>query len=157
MALLNYLKYREMRNEDERRIQVREADRRHRQKVTQRKPDKAGINHRKPLKAPCKAEAEAEAVQKQRRSIFPKRPTTSIGSGTAYPNKKAKGDARKAWTQTKGTGHHRRLVAKVETLKHSRQWTQERGRYIPYPATWLAPRAGKMSRNPPPRPQQRTP
>ncbi len=53
-ALLNYTKYREMRDSDERRIQVREAVRRHREK-------KSGVikgNQCKPRKAQAEAEAE---------------------------------------------------------------------------------------------------
>jgi hypothetical protein len=55
--LLNYLKYRDIRDADERRIQTREAVRRHRAK----KADVSNVSHGKPEKAQAEAEAEAEA------------------------------------------------------------------------------------------------
>jgi len=50
--LLNYLKYREMRSADERRIQVRQAVQRHRMK--------SNVSRGKPQKAQAEAEAEAD-------------------------------------------------------------------------------------------------
>jgi len=57
--LLNYLKYREQRDSDERRIQTREAVARHRRKVS----DVSDVSHGKPKKAQAEAEAEAEATK----------------------------------------------------------------------------------------------
>jgi hypothetical protein len=55
-----------------------------------------------------------------------------------YPRKSAKGDARKAWTQTSS------LRPSIETIlnalhaaRASKQWTKDEGEFIPYPATWL--------------------
>lgn len=55
-----------------------------------------------------------------------------------YPRKVEKGDARKAWQRLKPYTH---LEAIHDTLKlqcRSEQWRRENGRYIPYPAHWLA-------------------
>jgi hypothetical protein len=65
--LLNYLKYREMRDEEERRFQTRQAVARHRLK-------KAAVSHRKPRK-PMKAQAEAEAEAEKEKSRADARPS----------------------------------------------------------------------------------
>lgn len=53
----------------------------------------------------------------------------------AYPNKRSKEDARRAWDkQRPDLGVCLRAVK--EQMK-SRQWTDDGGRYIPYPATWI--------------------
>jgi len=66
--LLNYQKYREMKHLDERRIQTREAVRRHRE-LKRSKP--LTVSHGKPKKAQAEAEAEAEAQR-----IHPSTPST---------------------------------------------------------------------------------
>ena len=59
----------------------------------------------------------------------------------AYPKKKSKAAARKAWDQTVKTRPALDdLLAKLIALKKSEEWTKEGGQYIPYPASWL--RAG---------------
>ena len=59
----------------------------------------------------------------------------------AYPKKRNKGDAFKAWKQAKVTlALYSRILATVEVAKRSTDWQKEDGRFIPYPATWL--RAG---------------
>lgn len=56
----------------------------------------------------------------------------------AYPKKKSKGDAEKAFkainpnSQILGA-----IIAAVEEQKLSRDWTKDNGQFIPYPATWL--------------------
>jgi len=56
----------------------------------------------------------------------------------AYPRKKDKGDARKAWEQVKTIRPLTAdLVKAVIVQKSTDDWTQDGGRYIPYPATWL--------------------
>lgn len=55
-----------------------------------------------------------------------------------YPKKVAKGDARKAWTQTE----HLRpdMDTPLEAIKkqcQSEQWRKDGGKFVPYPATWL--------------------
>jgi hypothetical protein len=55
-----------------------------------------------------------------------------------YPKKKSKGDAEKAWDRIKPD---EQLVIKmlttIEALRRSEEWIKEKGKYIPYPATWL--------------------
>jgi uncharacterized protein YdaU (DUF1376 family) len=56
----------------------------------------------------------------------------------AYPKKKAKGAALKAWAKIKGV--HELLPQILESVRQqtgSPEWQKECGRYIPHPATWL--------------------
>lgn len=56
----------------------------------------------------------------------------------AYPKKKAKGDAEKAWTTIKPNEHLAdQILQAVQRAKTSDQWRREAGQFIPYPATWL--------------------
>lgn len=57
---------------------------------------------------------------------------------TAYPKKKSKGDARRAWEKLKPSDDLvTAIMEKLSALKKSTDWTKESGKYIPYPATWL--------------------
>lgn len=56
----------------------------------------------------------------------------------AYPRKVGKGAAWKAWRQEK-PGRDACLAA-VEAARSTEQWTRERGRFIPHPATWIRQR-----------------
>ena len=56
----------------------------------------------------------------------------------AYPKKRKKADAEKAWEQL---NPHIGLVAimlnKIDEFKQSKEWQKEDGQFVPYPATWL--------------------
>lgn len=55
-----------------------------------------------------------------------------------YPRKQARGDAKKAWEQTK---HIRppieQMVKALIVQKEQEQWRNESGKYVPLPATYL--------------------
>lgn len=56
----------------------------------------------------------------------------------AYPRRKAKADARKAWAQTAAVRPP--LVELLQAVRRAcagDDWRRDGGRYIPYPATWL--------------------
>jgi len=56
----------------------------------------------------------------------------------AYPKKKSKGDAEKAWSKIKPDEQLlAAMLATIERAKTSDDWTRDQGKYIPYPATWL--------------------
>jgi hypothetical protein len=56
----------------------------------------------------------------------------------AYPRKIDKGEAFKAWQKIRPPRPTLEAVlASITSLKTSRQWTEENGRFIPHPATWL--------------------
>lgn len=55
-----------------------------------------------------------------------------------YPRKKAKGDAHKAWIQTKEKRPPLATILKaLVVLRESEDWLKDGGQYIPYPASWL--------------------
>lgn len=57
---------------------------------------------------------------------------------SAYPKKKSKGDALKAFKAIKPNEElFSKIMDGVARGKTSNSWTKENGRYIPYPATWL--------------------
>jgi len=57
----------------------------------------------------------------------------------AYPKKKAKGAARKAWDHHRPDGALQlTILAAIADQRQSHDWLTEGGRFIPYPATWLA-------------------
>ncbi len=56
----------------------------------------------------------------------------------AYPKKRAKTDARKAWEKHRPDGGLvQTILAAIASQRLSPDWLKERGRYIPFPATWL--------------------
>jgi hypothetical protein len=56
----------------------------------------------------------------------------------AYPKKKSKGQAEKAWAKIKPTEQlHNEILESLERAKKSADWTKDGGQFIPYPATWL--------------------
>ncbi|NPV80709.1 MAG: hypothetical protein HPY52_10615 [Firmicutes bacterium] len=57
---------------------------------------------------------------------------------TAYPKKRSKGQAEKAWAKLQPDEQLvETMLAAIERAKTSEEWRKEGGRYIPYPATWL--------------------
>ena len=55
-----------------------------------------------------------------------------------YPKKKSKGDAYKAWIQTREKRPPLDKVLKaIVVLRESDEWVRDNGQFIPYPATWL--------------------
>ena len=56
----------------------------------------------------------------------------------AYPRKKSKGQAEKAWKSIRPDQVLvLRILSALEIAKTSGDWLRDGGRYIPYPATWL--------------------
>lgn len=56
----------------------------------------------------------------------------------AYPKKRDKPDAFKAWNQTKPDPEV--LTPSLEKWKKCHDWVKESGKYVPYPASWLRSR-----------------
>lgn len=57
---------------------------------------------------------------------------------TAYPKKRSKGQAKKAWAKLKFDGDlFETIMSALSVAKTSREWQKKEGTYIPYPATWL--------------------
>jgi len=57
---------------------------------------------------------------------------------SAYPKKKNKGQAEKAFEKIKVDRLLLEIMlSKIDHAKQSQDWQKEKGQYIPYPATWL--------------------
>lgn len=57
----------------------------------------------------------------------------------AYPKKKAKGEAEKAWNKAKKNPEFdlAMIIKAVERQKLTQDWKKDNGQFIPYPSTWL--------------------
>lgn len=56
----------------------------------------------------------------------------------AYPKKRSKGQAEKAWAKIKPNEQLLgQMLDAIERAKTSVDWTRDSGKYMPYPATWL--------------------
>ena len=56
----------------------------------------------------------------------------------AYPKKKHKGQALSAWKKLKPDSSLQAMILEaIENQKHDPDWQKDKGKYIPYPATWL--------------------
>ncbi len=56
----------------------------------------------------------------------------------AYPKKRSRDDALKAWKKRKPDEHLvETILQAVQRAKTSEEWKNEGGKYIPYPASWL--------------------
>lgn len=58
----------------------------------------------------------------------------------AYPKKKAKADAQKAWRSARINGELGVVMSALEVQKRSDEWRKESGKYIPFPASWIRQR-----------------
>lgn len=56
---------------------------------------------------------------------------------SAYPKKKSKETARKAFEKAIKKTDLQTMLDAVEAQKRSKQWKEKDGQFIPYPATWL--------------------
>lgn len=56
----------------------------------------------------------------------------------AYPKKRSKGDAEKAWRKLRPSEQLlSRMLTAIATAKTSPDWRRDNGQYIPFPASWL--------------------
>jgi len=147
--ILNYMKYRERdyttaarsKRYRERLASHRDATQPHRDAVIKR-----GVT-RDITQAEAEAEAEAEVKvdQVQEQTHAPTARLVKVPHPgfpefwTAYPKRKAKADAEKAWAQMKPD-----LSAVLSALQWQCQqpgWLKDKGQFIPYPASWLRARS----------------
>lgn len=92
-------------------------------------------------------ESNAECVTKtvtreeKRREEVNNTPATPDGFAdfwSAYPKRKNKGDAEKAWKKIRPSIElQQRILAAIVVAKRQPDWIKEDGQYIPYPASWL--------------------
>lgn len=123
--LLNYLKYREMRDHEDRLEYQRKWDRENRNR-SDNNPNKSDTSD-KSRPQPTKAEAEAEKSNPLFERFW-----------TAYPRKQAKQDSLKAFLKLKlENGDFDRVLSALEVAKKSDQWRRDQGKFIPQACRWL--------------------
>ena len=85
-------------------------------------------------------EAEAETEKNSRASRSGREGLNGAFTAfwSAYPRKKSKGHAEKAWLKIKPDEQlASQIIAAVGRATTSDDWTREGGKFIPHPATWL--------------------
>ena len=81
---------------------------------------------------PIQSESESESESKAREA----QNTAFDAFWEVYPRKVGKGEARKAFKKLPKSVYPF-LVPAVERQKKTRQWQEEKGRFVPNPSTWL--------------------
>lgn len=92
------------------------------------------------VQTPCRTDEETTPAEPTETPDEPKNITETRFNAfwEAYPNKKAKENARKAWRKLKpNAALFEKIMRAVDIQKRSDDWTKNNGRFIPYPATWL--------------------
>lgn len=162
--ILNYVYYRSLRNDDDRREQNREAQQRFRDKsrstrvkreISERKPRSASISPDKPI-----SEAEAEAYSRGRRqSTSPKGDVGASGSPPTSKLVKSNGLLDSEWIATLGRDETYRGINISEQLGKMTRWcevnrkTPTRRRFI----NWLNRADKPLARSKPPKPTLQKP
>lgn len=120
----NYVKYRSIKNEDDRREQNREAQARWRNKSKQPSADISSVSLGKPMQK-----------KKEKKSNTQETPDGFSFFWENYPKKVAKPAAEKAFRAAKINGQLPKVIEDIERRKPD--WAKDNGQYIPYPATYL--------------------
>lgn len=127
--LLNYGKYREARNDDERKAYMREYMKQY------RKQHVNNVSENKPPLAKEEADIEADREEEKEKKKYS---VAFLAFWDAYPKKQAKGAAWKRWQQSRA--EFPAIDVLIESIKKqaaTEQWRKDGGAYIPNPATWL--------------------
>lgn len=143
--VVNYLTYRDMKTEESKREYMKKYMQEYREKKRSCKTVKANSkNGKSELASVRHAEAEGEEDANTEgdsnhlsRSASPSGEEVFSEFWTAYPRKKAKADAERAWKNQKCSAILPQILVAIRAAKASHDWTKEFGRFIPYPASWL--------------------
>lgn len=136
--LVNYLTYRDMKDEEHRRNYMADYMKKYREKKALLTP----VKKRKQRLTQAEEEVEASAKEKEEAEFQPPSPPKASPSEfdefwQAYPKKVGKGDAEKAWNKYGCSKLLPQILTAVRKCKISHDWTKEAGQFIPHPATWL--------------------
>jgi hypothetical protein len=129
--VVNYLKYRSIRDEEDRREQNRLAQERWRNK---NKPASATVDPDKPIQK-----------QKHKHTNNPPNPPASPGgafarfweSWPAHPRKVAREQCERKWASKGCDVIAEQVLAALEAAKASEAWAKDGGEFIPAPLVWL--------------------
>ena len=120
--LINYTKYREIRDEESIRASKRDWWNKNRSPTR--------------LDTPLE-QLDSTRPKKKQKQKNTNTPLTSFAEfWSAYPRKQGKGAAEKAFSNLQGVELETLLVA-LRTQARSEQWQKDGGKFIPFPATWL--------------------
>lgn len=99
---------------------------------------------------------EKEGIRPLKGSHTPEREAQFAAFWSAYPKKRSKGQAARAWTRLSPSPElAETILAALERKKQSDDWLREDGRFIPYPATWLNAQGWEDEDARPPTPHKR--
>lgn len=139
--VVNYRYYRSLAREYERREYLREKQSERRESLRQRVSTPVNISlHCQPIaEADAEADAEASFLSTLAQTDGAKSPNDLAFDEfwKAYPKKSAKQDALKAFRKLNCRAFLPKIIESLKQHKQCRQWIEEDGRFIPYPATWL--------------------
>jgi hypothetical protein len=140
--LINHDKYRSLRDEESAKEAKRKYINERRAKERAEKVDKTvdnSIYSRSQSNAVerCRDNAEAEAEKEESKSTPIAVDESFKAFWQAYPNKKGKGAAEKAWKKARINGELETILLAIEVQKKSSQWSKDSGQFIPHPSTWL--------------------
>ena len=157
--LLNYGKYRAVRDEEVRRSHTREAVRRHRARKAEGKQESQG-KPCKPKKAYAEAEAEAEAEADpglgakaplcSSSTKPPRYPVGFLAAWAAYPHhatRSKKAAAGKVWATRKLEPEAERVLTWIHHAAATDDWQRQGGQFVPGMQAWL--RGHDFSESPP--------
>lgn len=129
--VVNYVKYRDIQREKDRRAYMREYMREYRKQKVNSKPNVSNVSPQ--------VEVEVEADKNTARSARSCAYSKEFESfWKAYPRKVAKAKAFRAWKTHRGAMPDlAELLPVLDAQKKSGEWLKESGSFIPHPATWI--------------------
>ena len=111
------------------------------EKLNDNQPLRDVEQHASGVLADCKQDACLEGEQSRAEGDYCAKACASERFAefwAAYPKKRSKGQARKAWAKLNPDEQLlTRILDAVERAKTSGDWAKDGGKFIPYPATWL--------------------
>ena len=143
-VIVNYSKYKHLQDADTVRAQTRERVRKHREskaaKETASNAPKRDVTDGNGQKRHTDTDTDTDTSKPSRASRSGREGLNGAFAEfwTAYPRKKSRGAAERAWLKIKPNEQLAgEIVASVERAKTSADWLRDDGRFIPHPATWL--------------------
>jgi hypothetical protein len=135
--IVNFVHYRNLRDEDARREYQRDWARKKRE--SDKSDDGAGSS----IAVDIRRQASTESTSVDQRSTQYASKTIGQPDGflefwTAYPRKVKRLEAQKAWAKVDPDALLRsKILAALEVQKRSAEWARNGGQYIPHARTWL--------------------
>ncbi len=126
--IVNYSHYRTIKDEEARRTYFRNAQRQYRK-------EKKSVKDKGLTKFNTNGQSLTPSSASSSKRGSAEGETEFDRFWSAYPRKKSKGQAEKAWKQPHPDIEI--ILAAIAKAKQSEQWLRDGGQFVPYPATWL--------------------